>query len=233
MTTAEDGLIWHMICFFHLKIMNTLSKHALGALLAAGISYNANATFSLTLHNEFSGGTQPLGNVQLDFTTIAAGTVDLKITSLLSGTEALTQLNLNLDPGPPALDPTQLSFALQSSTGTFGAIGISTGVNAFKADGDGLYDIEFDLPPPGTVFDQTDTVTYRITGIASLTENSFNFLSAPDGGHGPFVAAAHIQRIGPNDGSGWIAPGVPDGGTTIMLLGGAFACLGAFRRRLA
>ena len=212
--------------------MNTLSKYAFGALMAAGISYNANATFSLTLHNEFSGGTQPVGNVQLDFNSIVAGTVDLKITSQLSGTEALTQLDLNLD---PSLNPIQLSFAPQPlvTIGTFGAISISTGVNAFKADGDGLYDIEFDLPPPGTVFDQSDSVTYRIMGPASLTENSFNFLSFPDGGHGPFVAAAHIQRIAPNDGSGWIAPGVPDGGTTIMLLGGAFACLGALRRRLA
>ena len=43
--------------------MNTLSKCALGAVLAAGIScYNANATVSFTLDTEFSGGEQPEGS---------------------------------------------------------------------------------------------------------------------------------------------------------------------------
>jgi hypothetical protein len=212
--------------------MNTLSKYALGALVAAGITYNANATFSLTLHDEFSGGDQPLGSVQLDFNTVVVGTVDLKVTSLLKGSEDLTALFLNLD---PLLDPTALGISQIASTGTFGTIGIEPpGVDLYKADGDGLYDILFDFPPPGSVFDGSDTVTFRFT-LAGLTEDSFDFLSTPAGGHGPFTAAAHIQRVGPTgDGSGFIAPngnGVPDGGTTVMLLGSALACLGALRRR--
>ena len=209
--------------------------------MAAGISYNANADFSLTLHNEFSGGAQPAGSVTAAFSTVAPGIVDLTIASLLKDSEFMSEISFNLDPGPPALNPASLQFALQSSGGNgFVLNSIDKGVDAFQADGDGKYDIRFNFaPPPGgttNVFDNSDTVTFRITGIAGLTAESFNFLSAPAGGHGPFTAAAHIQGVAPNalgQTSGWIAPGVPDGGTTIMLLGGAFACLGAFRRRLA
>jgi hypothetical protein len=222
--------------------MKKLTIYTLSAILGIGMSYNAGATLSFTLHDEFSGGDQPLGSVKTDFTTIAPGTVDLTISSLLQGSEFMSEISFNLD---PTLNPTSLAFALQSSSGGFlvpGSNDILTGVNAFQADGDGKYDILFDFaPPPGgtsNVFDNSESVTFRITGIATLTEDSFNFLSAPAGGHGPFLAAAHIQGVGPSaSGSGWIAPnggnGVPDGGTTVMLLGTALASLGALRRRFA
>jgi hypothetical protein len=213
--------------------MKKLIKYALGAMLAAGIPYTANAVVSFTLHDEFSGGQQPIGSIKVDFTTFAVGAVDVKITSLLVGTESLNDLYLNLN---VAYDPTSLSFAKLGGTGSFTDPTISLGTNAFKADGDGSYDILFDfIPPgPGIRFDNADTVTYRITRTG-LVEEDFNTLSQPPtGGHGPFLAAAHIQGIAPNDGSGFIAPnGVPDGGTTVMLLGTALACLGALRRRFA
>jgi hypothetical protein len=217
--------------------MTKLTKYALGAILAVGISQNANATLSFTLHDEFSGGDQPLGSVLVDFTNAGANAVDLTITSQLVNLEFLGALYLNLN---PAYDPNDLNFALTGSTGTFGSPTISTGTDAFKADGDGLYDIlvDFNIAPPGDRFNDTDSVTFTLTGITGLVEGDFNFLSAPSGGHGPFLAAAHIQGVGPNgEGSGWIAPGngapVPDGGATVMLLGTALACLGALRRRFA
>jgi VPDSG-CTERM motif len=206
----------------------------LGAMLAAGISHNANATLSFTLHDEFSGGQQPVGSVQVDFTSALGGGVDLTITaSDFDDLEFLDALYLNLN---PLLDPTQLDFGSPTGGSGFGDDPvISLGTDAFKADGDGLYDIllQFDIAPPGDRFDDSDSITYHITGIAGLVEGDFNFLSTPSGGHGPFKAAAHIQGVGPEgEGSGFIAPnGVPDGGATAMLLGTALACLGAFRRR--
>jgi protein with PEP-CTERM/exosortase system signal len=221
------------------KRMNTLSKYALSALLGISISYNANA-LQFVLHNEFSGGQQPVGSLQVDITNSGANAVDLKITSLLSGTEFLDELYLNLD---PALNPTLLSFGAPTR-GVGSSFGsdpvVSTGVNAFDADGGGSYDInfQFDIAPPGDRFNNSDSITYHVTGITGLDESDFNFLAAPHGGNGVFTAAAHIQGVGPNaDGSGFIAPngvpGVPDGGSTVMLLGGTLACLGALRRRLA
>ena len=222
--------------------MNTLSKYALSALLGISISYNANA-LQFVLHNEFSGGQQPVGSLQVDITNSGANAVDLKITSLLSGTEFLDELYLNLD---PALNPSLLSFGVTARTGSFGPLVggtdpvVSKGVNAFDADGGGSYDInfQFDIAPPGDRFNNSDSITYHVTGITGLDESDFNFLAAPHGGNGVFTAAAHIQGVGPNaDGSGFIAPngvpGVPDGGSTVMLLGGTLACLGALRRRLA
>jgi hypothetical protein len=219
--------------------MKKLTKFALGAALATGISYNANAVLTLDLDTAFSGD-QPDGNVEAVFTNAGAGAVDLTITSGLVLPESMEELYLNLN---PAYDADDLAFAIDSSSGTFGPISISTGTNAFKADGDGLYDIlfQFDFSPPADRFDNTDSITYHITGIAGLVEGDFNFLSAPAGGHGPFLAAAHIQNTDGPEGSGWIAPngappppnGVPDGGTTLMLLGSALTCLGALRRRFA
>jgi hypothetical protein len=215
--------------------MNTLSKYALGAMLAAGLSYNANAVLSFTLHDEFSGGQQPVGSLQVDITNSGANAVDLKITSLLFGTEFLDELYLNLD---PTLNPTLLNFGAPTRTGSFGLNPVvSTGVDAFQADGGGKYDInfQFDIAPPGDRFDGIDTITYHVTGITGLDENDFNFFSSPAGGNGIHQAAAHIQGVGTNaNGSGFIAPnGVPDGGATVMLLGTALACLGALRRRFA
>jgi hypothetical protein len=217
------------------KRMNALSKYALGTLLAAGISYNANADFSLKLNDEFSGGQQPQGSVSVAFSDGGTDAVLLTITGDLEETEFMESLYLNFNPAYlPTFDATNLTFNLVSSSGIGGAPSVSTGVDAFKADGDGLYDIliDFDTDPPGDRFDNSDSVIYSITGITGLVADDFNFLSAPAGGHGPFVAAAHIQGVGTN-GSGFVAPGVPDGGATVMLLGTALACLGALRRRFA
>ena len=82
----------------HNLTMKKLTIYTLSAILGIGISYNANA-LSFTLHNEFSGGQQPVGSLQVDITNSGANAVDLKISSLLFGTEFLDELYLNLDSG--------------------------------------------------------------------------------------------------------------------------------------
>ena len=153
----------------------------------------------------------------------------------LTATEKLTQLYMNLD---PTLTPTSLIFTQVGSTpGVFVPTmsgGISEGVNAFKADGDGKYDVLFDFSTnPGDSFTGGESISYLITGISGLNAMSFyNFLSLPAGGHGPFFAAGHVQSIAYGEGSGWIAPTgaeeipVPEpGSASLFLLAGVVGIL--------
>ena len=214
--------------------MKNLVKSALSMLAAVGLSHNANAilTFDLNTALDFSGD-QPDGNVIVSFESQDADTVRLTITSGLVSPENMAALYLNLN---SSYNPASLSFSQVSKSGSFTDPSITTGTNAFKADGDGFYDILFDFAPPGTRFDNADSVVYDITRLAGLVEADFNYLSAPGGGHGPFFAAAHIQNTDGPEGSGWIRPNgnaVPDTGSTVMLLGGALSALGMIRRRVS
>jgi hypothetical protein len=221
----------------HNLAMKKLTKYTLSAILGIGLSYNANA-ISFTLNDEFSGGAQPTGSVRLDITDSATNTVKLEITSLLVGTEFMSDLYLNLDPD---LNASLLTFGVPTKIGSFNAPSISK--VPINADGGGTFDIKFTFSTSGMNggsqrFNNGDTLTYLVSGITGLDAEDFNFFSQdPSGGHGYFKAAAHIQGI-PRDAngktSGFVGPnGVPDGGTTLMLLGSALACLGALRRRFA
>ena len=93
---------------------------------------------------------------------------------------------------------------------------ISQGVDAFKADGDGFYDILLSFSSGGNVnktFTQGDILEYTISA-PGLTATSFDFLSAPAGGHGPFHLAAHIQNTGGGEDSGWVTDST--GGSLIV-----------------
>jgi hypothetical protein len=116
-------------------------------------------------------------------------------------------LNLN-----PSLDPNSLVFTFDSAIGSFTipsqALGtIQTGVNGFKADGDGNYDMEIQWSTvEGYRFGGGESITYTITGISGLVAADFTYLSENAGGYGPFYAAAHIQNT-TGGGSCWIEPG--------------------------
>lgn len=181
------------------------------AVIGAATSL-ADVNFFLT--TEFSGGVAPAGPgpyLHAEFKDVVGG-VELTLTSLLLGnSEFVKEWDFNLD---PALNPTELSFALQTGGP---AATISTGVNAFKADGDGRYDIkvEFPVAPPGARFNGSDSVTYFITSSQAISAASFDFLSHPDGGHGPFTTAAHVLGTGGGEESGWIT--VPEPSTIGLL----------------
>ena len=142
------------------------------------------------------------------FQTISPGTVELTLSARsLTASENVDQFYFNLD---PSFDPTSLNFAFVGTTGAVDLPAVSIGVNQFKADGDGKYDILFDFINGGTDanrFTQGDSVVMDITGIGSLTADDFKFMSAPAGGNGPFFAAIHVQRIGQSASkSGWVDP---------------------------
>jgi hypothetical protein len=106
-----------------------------------------------------------------------------------------------------------MSLIFNNTGGSSGVFAPSPdlGTDAFKADGDGKYDIRFDFGlTPSTAFSASDYLTYTITGIPTLTSSNFQFLSKPAGGHGPFYAAIHVLGIGIMDvndlsDSGWVA----------------------------
>jgi hypothetical protein len=197
-------------------------------------------------NHEFSSGTPPTGTapwLRAIFSDVAPGSVSLTLIGVnLSATEFVGGWYFNLD---PQMDATQLQFSGPVvSNGAVAAPGIQTGKDKFKADGDGKYDILFSFDTSGDVsqrFTAADSITFTLSGIADLTVEDFNFLSAPAGGHGPFISAAHVQGIG--DGlSGWVDPvlvtppddivTVPDNASTILLLGLALSAVEVVRRKL-
>ena len=169
----------------------------------ASISYNANAV-NFTLHPEFSGGDQPFGSVLVEFNNAALpNTVNVDITSQLSGLEALTELDLNLDRF------LSVNNLLISAPINLNGSCYLQGHRCVPGRPRWTVRYLLNFPPPGSFFDGTDKVRFQMTS-AGLTENSFSFQSKSAGGYGPFLAAAHIQRVGTdNEGSGWAR--VPEG----------------------
>lgn len=218
-------------CYFARKM--AYGFLAAGLLLSAKAKasdfiYQFNATFS---------GTSPTGSapwLTAEFQDVGSGKVDLTLSSSgLQGTEFISDFYLNLN---PSMDPTSLAFNQLSKTGGFTDPSISKGINTFKADGDGYYDVNLGFDTSnGSTFTVGDSVTYQISGIAGLNANDFDYTSEMGGGAGVWLAAAHIQSIGGGGASGWIAPTVlapvPEPAPVALLLTAAGIWFGMRRLR--
>lgn len=201
-------------------------------VLALFVASAQAALTTFALSYEFSGATPPEGMAPWLTATFddhdTPGSVDLTLeTTNLTDNEFAFELLFNLD---PELDASALVFSAPVKTGEFADPTIDLGMNSFPGDGGGYFDIRVDFDNsngPSTRFGVGDAVEYTITGISTLTTDSFDSLSAPHGGHGTHAVAAHVGGIGPDDGdSGWIS--VPEPGTLIVLVLGGLALL---RRR--
>jgi hypothetical protein len=212
---------------------------AAGTLLAAALLFARSAPasmmvidvgtiFSSSGNNSSPAGTPPWLRATFDDHG-STGSVTLKLeavnlTSNGSGPdEFATEWDFNVD---PAIDPASLSFSAPTKVGTFTDPTINhASDNSYKADGDGKYDVQFLFETANAGrFGPNESVTYTIT-YPGLTAASFDFLSAPAGGSGPFYTAAHIQGMGPNAGASvWaseggppiITPGVPEPSTMVL-----------------
>ena len=212
-------------------LFNLLAVACMVALFS-GAKANAASGITYNFDHEFSSGTPPAGPspwITATIADISPGTVQLTIANNgLLGSEFISGFYLNLNTNFSSLN---LSINYVSSLGNFtipniGDGTIERGTDSFKADGDGKYDVLFDFSTvSGKTFGAGESVTYQISGITGLTANDFVFLSAPNGGHGPFYAAAHVQGIGADGSlSGWVEPSlgaqpilVPEPSSAVLL----------------
>jgi hypothetical protein len=132
--------------------------------------------------------------ITVTFMDLATGGVRMGIQANAAlAPHSIMGMYFNLD---TALNPTSLVFssALFSSVG---ASSIQTGTNAYKADGDGYFDIKLSY---ASGFNTPLRSVYDITGPSGLNVSSFIGMSDPGPGHGnsgPFPIAAQT-------GSGWL-----------------------------
>jgi hypothetical protein len=224
-----------------------LNIGSLFSVAALSLAASVSASASTVTYNfgQLSGGTAPAGSppwIQAIFSDTGAGSVNLTLSAgNLSGSDFVTSWYFNLN---PALSTSSLTLAAAGSTGSITAPSVQTGDNNFKAGPDGKFDLVFGFTSTGddsTRFTSGDSLTFTITGIGGLTADDFNYLSTSAGCGGTYASAANVVST---DGNGWInptstftqnaetAPGVPDGGTTVALLGASLLAVQAFRRKM-
>jgi hypothetical protein len=205
---------------------------AIFAVVAFGSAFRANAdpvNFILT-GPDFSGsGNAVAGSLTILITNSGTDTVTFTITNNTDGDVDEIYLNNLLAP----LAAT--GFACVDCTAIGGALGIDFGDDAYKADGDGFFDIRISLPQAGANrLASGESITFTMTAT-NLTSDSFLDWSCDTcqgaGGNGPFRVAAHvISTDSSGGGSVWISE-VPEPTSMFLLGSGLLGIAAGLRKR--
>lgn len=215
--------------------MKTLKTWFTGALLA-WVALPAHAVL-FSFSHEFSGSGDVCANGTCATLSVLqnGANVDFLLNSNLNTGEFITGLYGNRD---PFANPTLTDFNSRGGTGADAVSSLSSGPDAFKADGDGFFDYVWDFNNSGTPrLDGTDTFSWTFFN-ASLDDfvNAVS-VNGPVGKNG-FTFALRLQGLGAgNEGSGWFdavtAPNgqVPEPGTNALLALALLSMAFVLRRR--
>lgn len=163
---------------------------AAGVTLLAG---TANADFTFVLKYAFDGNYLGATFAKVTFQDIAANTVRITMSNELSGGD-IDDFYFNIGPNNGSL------IAGLGASHVAGNLARNTypqfGYNAFQADGDGKFDLQFWFNNPGgTPLGAGQSSVWDISA-PGLTASMFDNFSSPSGGSwGPFKVAAHFRAI--------------------------------------
>lgn len=186
--------------------IHRLNKWAMSALLA-WIALPAHAVL-FDFSHEFSGSGGLCANVSCATLSIEqnGANVDFLLSANLASGEFITGLYGNRD---PFAHPTLTDFASRAGTGADAVLSLSSGLNSFKADGDGFFDYlwSFNTSNSGPRLDGIDTFSWTFFNAAIDDFVNAVSVNGPEGKNG-FTFALRVQGLEVG-GSGWFDATTP------------------------
>ena len=210
---------------------------AMFAVIALGSALTTKAdpvTFVLT-GADFSGPTANTGgNITVNIVNISGGVRVTVTNNLVDPGAFVGTLYLNTTVAPLANAIGTCGGIGDNCTGTNGqTMTFNFGIDAFQADGDGIYDIKIDFSTAAADrLTPGEAITFDLLSTTGgFTSDSFLTFSVPGGGNGPFRVAVHIQSL-PNGGSDFITESSVPEPTSMVLLGtGLIGIAASLRKR--
>ncbi len=222
--------------------MNKIKYIAAVLIAIAGLGLQQADAFTSLLNQgnqAISGFTGPYGAVNIDLIDSTHATITFQ--SFTSPDHA--NIYLFGDGGSVAVNLNATTFAVSGITGSNAGTGFTPGPYTFAGAGqeDGFGSFNLTINSFDGFTHSSDTITFTVTNTSGTWGSDSDVLAFNSDG---FDAAAHIfvtafPANASNSalatgfaGEGPQPPGVPDGGTTVMLLGAALGALGMARRFL-